>query len=202
MGDDKQTRVLKVAKELFNHYGFRKTTMNDIAIKAEISRQTLYGLYPNKEAVLRGAMIEFLYANLEEMEQGIQDSMSLKEQLEFFCERVVIAAYTSVYMSPHTIELGEAFERVGEDVLEDVGARHKQILASIFAPYAGPRNAMCMTAEEICEFFLFAARGLKEEVKSLEELRPLLTNLIKLTAKALEATLSEEALAEDDAVSA
>ncbi len=41
---------------VFAHYGFRKASMEDLASAAEVSRQTLYKRFKNKEAVLDWAV--------------------------------------------------------------------------------------------------------------------------------------------------
>jgi AcrR family transcriptional regulator len=45
-------RIISVAVSLFKAHGFDRTTMDDIAEKAEISRATLFNYFPSKEALL------------------------------------------------------------------------------------------------------------------------------------------------------
>jgi AcrR family transcriptional regulator len=45
-------RIISVAESLFKAHGFDRTTMDDIAEKAEISRATLFNYFPSKEALL------------------------------------------------------------------------------------------------------------------------------------------------------
>ena len=45
-------RIISVAESLFKAYGFERTTMDDIADKAEISRATLFNYFPSKEALI------------------------------------------------------------------------------------------------------------------------------------------------------
>ncbi len=46
-------RVLSSAEELFFHFGYSKTTVDEIAKKACISKRTLYKYYRSKEDILR-----------------------------------------------------------------------------------------------------------------------------------------------------
>src|SRR5258707_12957790 len=52
----RQERVLAVALEVFGRYGFRKTSMDEIARSADISRQGLYLHFANKDALFRAAV--------------------------------------------------------------------------------------------------------------------------------------------------
>src|SRR5882757_641067 len=52
----RRERVLAVALEVFGRYGFRKTSMDEIARSADISRQGLYLYFANKDALFRAAV--------------------------------------------------------------------------------------------------------------------------------------------------
>ena len=47
-----RARILEVCGELFRTRGFDETTVDAIAARAEISRQTFFNYFPSKEAVL------------------------------------------------------------------------------------------------------------------------------------------------------
>jgi TetR/AcrR family fatty acid metabolism transcriptional regulator len=52
MGDsDKKERVLKTALTLFAEKGYEKTTVEEIALKSEIAKGTVYLYYPSKDAI-------------------------------------------------------------------------------------------------------------------------------------------------------
>jgi len=45
-----------VAKELFSHFGFKKTSMDDIAQKAQVAKGTIYNYFKNKEDLIQYVM--------------------------------------------------------------------------------------------------------------------------------------------------
>lgn len=47
-----QERILRAAYDCFEQYGIGKTTIENIASRAEVSRPTVYKYYPSKEAIL------------------------------------------------------------------------------------------------------------------------------------------------------
>lgn len=55
--DDIEDRVLNAAKELITHYGYDKTTMNDIAKKAGIAKSTIYIRWKKKEDLFDALLI-------------------------------------------------------------------------------------------------------------------------------------------------
>ena len=51
--EEKREAVFEAASEVFSRYGFRRTSMNDIAEAAGISRPALYLMFDNKEDLFR-----------------------------------------------------------------------------------------------------------------------------------------------------
>jgi AcrR family transcriptional regulator len=50
--EEKKKRIISKAMELFHKLGFNKTTMEQIAEEADISKGTLYNYFPIKEAII------------------------------------------------------------------------------------------------------------------------------------------------------
>ena len=51
MGDKKQ-RILDAAFERFSHFGFLKTTVDEIARQAQVGKGTVYSYFASKEEIL------------------------------------------------------------------------------------------------------------------------------------------------------
>jgi AcrR family transcriptional regulator len=52
MESEKRTQILTLAKKKFERFGFNKTTVDEIAKDASISKRTLYQEFENKEKIL------------------------------------------------------------------------------------------------------------------------------------------------------
>ena len=70
--DPRQQAILESAWKAFSAYGFRKTSMDDIARGAGISRPALYLHYRNKEDIFR-TLAQYLY---EASEQAVRDVLA------------------------------------------------------------------------------------------------------------------------------
>ena len=57
MDIDKKLKVYNVSKELFERFGYRKTTVDEIAAGAGISKRTLYEMFDCKEKLLSELVI-------------------------------------------------------------------------------------------------------------------------------------------------
>lgn len=49
--DEKKERIIVAAKELIAQFGFKKTTMDEIATKARMGKSTMYYYFKNKEDI-------------------------------------------------------------------------------------------------------------------------------------------------------
>lgn len=77
--------ILKVAKERFARYGFKKTTMDEIAADLRMGKPTLYYYYQTKEQIYEAVLkfeIEEFNKNLKEI---LEDkNLSLHEKLNLY----------------------------------------------------------------------------------------------------------------------
>jgi len=55
--DEKKQQLLNAARTVVARFGYRKTTLEDIAAEAGVSRATLYYYFPNKEEVFRALIV-------------------------------------------------------------------------------------------------------------------------------------------------
>ena len=81
----RQERVLAVALEVFGRYGFRKTSMDEVARSAGISRQGLYLYFASKEALFRAAVGQ-------ELESALREASGCLDEKGAALDRRVVAA--------------------------------------------------------------------------------------------------------------
>lgn len=62
-------RILDVSVDLFQTQGFRRTSVDEIAARANVSRGTCFNYFPNKESILR----EIATRELEQLQQLAED---------------------------------------------------------------------------------------------------------------------------------
>jgi AcrR family transcriptional regulator len=86
LGWEKELQVLAAAKELFGRFGFKKTTVDEIAERAGISKRTLYEVFKSKEKILAELVMfearsfrRFCLAQLERLTDPV-------EKFRAFCE--------------------------------------------------------------------------------------------------------------------
>jgi len=68
----RQAAILEAAKEVFKRYGFKKTSMDDLARAAGLSRQGLYLHFPNKQALFKAMVMQMI----EAMRSNTRDALA------------------------------------------------------------------------------------------------------------------------------
>lgn len=97
----KRTSILRAATKLFLELGYSHTSMNLVANEAQVSKQTVYSHFTNKDALFT-AVIEFKCAEHQLDKTHLQqESVSLKEVMlgigEQFCSLMQDPEVTAMY---------------------------------------------------------------------------------------------------------
>ena len=152
-----------MALELFGRYGFRKTSMDEIARSADISRQGLYSHYANKEALFRAAVRQELDNALAEASRALHDENAGLER------RVVAAldAWLGRYVGSMLVsEIGNLLDnpamQLGDVVDPASAAFDDRLSAAIAAALSeNDRRRLGVTPEEIAGAVHTVAQGAK-----------------------------------------
>jgi AcrR family transcriptional regulator len=131
--DDIEDRVLQAAKELLVHYGYDKTTMNDIAQKAGVAKSTIYLHWKKKEALFDALIIREgqsltngWFARVEADPKGGTFPALYRHGLEMLLENDFLLA---IYRRDRQI-LGGLIKRIG---IADLYLQRQKMLMSFFS---------------------------------------------------------------------
>jgi AcrR family transcriptional regulator len=79
--DDKRQRILKAARRRFRYYGFRKTTMHEVARDAGVAVGTLYLYFKDKHDLLVAGTEEYVTRHRQQAEAILASDASAAEKL-------------------------------------------------------------------------------------------------------------------------
>jgi len=80
----KRQIIKKAARELFFHFGFTKTSMDDIAKQSDLAKPTLYYYYSNKEALFQEIVLEEAELFIDQVVESIPKDLTADKQLGMF----------------------------------------------------------------------------------------------------------------------
>ncbi|MCE8526074.1 TetR/AcrR family transcriptional regulator [Ruegeria pomeroyi] len=115
--DPKQQAILDSAWQVFAAYGFRKTSMDDIARGARMSRPAVYLYFKNKEAIFR-AVVQYCY---DLTAKAVAAALGAGGAVPEVLERAFAAHGQTVMAlldSPHGVELLDAGSSTAPDIVE------------------------------------------------------------------------------------
>lgn len=142
---EKRRKVVDAARHLILRGGVRSTTMEAIAREAGVAKQTLYGYFPDKDAVL-GALIEDIIATVcGAVDLGLETDGPVSERIGRALAAKFVTINSFLGGSPHADEIfsehsrladrfraaDEAVERQLTAALADVGMRDAQAVARL-----------------------------------------------------------------------
>ena len=181
---EKQDAILQAAVATFAAYGFRRTSMEDIARAAGISRTALYLYWRNKEDIFRSLTQKFF-------DQAVVDVRAALAVPGLSAEQALLAGFHAkdgeifqiLMTTPHGAELLEVSYSQCPDIVRAGEAR----LAAAFADWLRGRDLPegIGSAEEVADSILSALFGLKKTVPSPEAYRPALQRLARMFARAI-----------------
>lgn len=83
--------ILQSAKELFRHYGYNKTSVNEIAKKAKVAKATIYKYFESKELILHSILMEYVRKSVDDLlhtSDEIEDQEAYLGDLIFKVSRI------------------------------------------------------------------------------------------------------------------
>jgi AcrR family transcriptional regulator len=80
--EQKKESIRRAALELFQSFGFRKVSVNDIARRAGVSQVTIYNHFGSKEGLTRDVMKWYISSLLRKYTSMMDSGLSFQEKLE------------------------------------------------------------------------------------------------------------------------
>lgn len=185
MGDDKDSRVLDAAASVFFRYGYRRTTMGDLAQAAGLSRPALYLRYCNKERIFEAVVRRFSAQILEEIRQGAPAQGPVLERLRFAFDLWVVRPYALMVASPDAKDLADCSFEFAQAAIDEGYAAFEAELRRILDSIPEPRTVPGTSPAEIARILATTARGFKASARSTEELKSMIDGLLKIVLAAV-----------------
>lgn len=180
----KREAVYEATATVFAQYGFRRTTMNDIAQAAGISRPALYLMFDNKENLFQGLAAFRLDQAIEQalrvLAGGVDTNQRIIEALLVF-ERIF---YEPIADSPHGAELMDISQSLAsESMMKDIVRLHSALAKTLSdAEQAGEVNFenSPLKPKAFVELLFTGLNGVKKKASNTAEFRKMVKQLTEV----------------------
>ena len=179
-----QDRILDAAMRVFRRHGFRRSSIEQAAEEAGLTRQALYHHFPSKEALFRAA-IERLYEKALAAEAAAANAA---EDADANLAEILIAEigarlgtlFASLEGSPHLEELFSEHLAQARDLYQSYATRFAGEIAATIARVCRSRKLVLprgMNAPELARCVEMAVHGAKSAHPSMRPLDAFLKDL-------------------------
>ena len=182
-------RILDSSLSVFCRYGFRKTSMQDIADAANMSRAALYLHFKNKEDVFRSGSIRAHERVMDEVRTRLGGSGAVLSRIESALLAFFGGLMRDISESPHGFEIFDA----SAELIGDVASSARQELLSLIAEALRAAEEVGevdlggagTTAEELAALLVASVDGLKLDRQSLLSVDSGIALQLRLTRSAV-----------------
>ncbi|WP_257314109.1 TetR/AcrR family transcriptional regulator [Geothrix fuzhouensis] len=186
MGNEKKARVLEAAESVFLRFGYRRTTMGDLAAAAGMSRPALYLVFCNKEEVFEAVLRAFTARTLAEVRQGLDARPTPLEKLRFAFDLWAVRPFGFFEASPELREPLHGGLAFAKGAIDQAVAAFEAELVGILAPLSATAPAKALAPEQIARVLTRAVHGFKESAKDADELRTMIDGLLEMVLASLQ----------------
>lgn len=140
--------ILNSARWCFLNFGFSKTSLDDIAKRANISRTLLYKVFRDKEDIFTAVFTYWLVDRQPAAIEAAESGEDAFERLVSVCRLLVLEPWNDMAGAPMAAEFYDVCERVGPQISRD----HRRVVFECVVSI--------LKDEPAAEVFLLALDGL------------------------------------------
>lgn len=156
---ERRKHILLAARWCFLNFGYAKTSLEDIAKRAHLSRTLLYRMFENKEDIFRSMFEDMFRPRYPAAEQIARSRGSRAERLMRACELLLLEPWAEMVGAPMAAEFYEVCARIAPAAEE----RRRKVLLDVVQGI--------LASKEEAEVFLLALDGLHADLPSAKVLR-------------------------------
>lgn len=183
----RRAAILMAAMEVFARYGFRRTSMEDIAGAAGLSRSALYLHYRNKPDIFRSLVQTYMGSVRDGVRAALQPGRAPEAALADLFAAKLGPELQALFDSPHGAELLDANHAIAADLVAEGEAAVADALARWLTDEAAAGRIVLPggDAQTIAAAIVNAIHGQKKPGSRYAEVRAALAQLAQVLGRGL-----------------
>ncbi|TGJ99458.1 TetR/AcrR family transcriptional regulator [Leptospira semungkisensis] len=157
--ETRKKEILDAALYCFLQFGYSKTSMDDIAKKAGLSRPLLYLKFKNKEDLFESIFDYTLEDCYIEADKVLKKKLPPKEKLFHICESILIEPWSKIEGHPRTDEFYEACSKLSPASIDKYERQIKKYALAVLGD------------KDTAETFYLSLEGLSADLPKLNILK-------------------------------
>jgi AcrR family transcriptional regulator len=195
--------ILDAALRVFGQYGYRRTSMDDIAREAGIGKGTIYLSFASKEEVFQALSQRLAQRMLTGAEAARHRPGTTADKLAAMHAAWFGTYADTISRSPHAAELLDAKHRLSADLVSDAASQYKRLVRDVLAEAVAvgelDLEPVGLTGDTAAELLIASARGLQSSAASPATYRRYLKTLVRVMVAGLSSRLTSDAVSRPQA---
>jgi AcrR family transcriptional regulator len=187
----RRAAILDAALGLFGRYGYRRTSIDDIAREAGIAKGTVYLSFRSKDEVFRALSESLVERMLAEARAASEGPGPVERRLLAMAEAWFGAYFETIRRSPHADELIDSKHQLSADVVVDAGKRFRRLVVEVVEEGAQSEDLRLdrfgLSTEAAAELLIAAARGLESGAETPDSFHRGLSDAVRVVVAGLRA---------------
>lgn len=168
----REAQILDHAMAVFMRYGYARSTMDDIAREAGMSRPALYQFFRNKADIYRAIARGFLDASLDTIRRELDGNSPLAARLASAIDKGLLEGMEDLEQSSHGSEMLDLKNEMCADIVDGFRAGMISLFEDAYASKpvaaAGGASVLALQLADYLEGLKARVRGRRERIVSLE----------------------------------
>jgi AcrR family transcriptional regulator len=180
----KRAAILAATLRLFGQYGYKRTSIDDIAAEADIAKGSVYLSFASKEEIFR-ALCEDIVRRIEADAVRARDSDApLAERILALLQAKFGFYFETVRKSPHAAELMDSKNRLSAGLFEKLDRRYQRILRDAIEEASGrgeiDPQGRGLSPAGVVELLLAGAYGIEHSAASSSIMQRMMSELVNV----------------------
>ena len=162
----RKTAAVEAATVVFLRYGYARTTMAELAAAAELSRPTLYELFPGKDDLFAAVIEHLSQQTIQQYRDMLPRLKTLRTKLHHFCGDWATHGLKLIERHPDAKDLFDLRFPAVRQMYED-------FILFLVEVVSNEDHSTKVPLEKVVRNMVFSLRGLKDAAKNVKHMETL-----------------------------
>lgn len=162
----RKTAAVEAATVVFLRYGYARTTMAELAAAAELSRPTLYELFPGKDDLFAAVIEHLSHQTIRQYRDMLPRLKTLRTKLHHFCGDWATHGLKLIERHPDAKDLFDLRFPAVRQMYED-------FILFLVEVITNENHSTRVPIEKVVRNMVFSLRGLKDAARNVKHMETL-----------------------------
>ena len=172
--------IVSAATGVFLRYGYARTTMEDVAAAASLSRPALYALFPKKDGIFAAVVQEMNNRKMAELRLAAKTMRSFERKLHHYCEHWGAHGVELMEIHPDAQDLFDIARPAVQEMYQEFIRFLAELLSDGMA-HSRLKWSPLLLARNLA----FAMRGFRDAAKNGAEMRQMIAQEVDMLLAAI-----------------